>query len=191
MRTGIRQKVVVLLTVTALVPLLAALGALLAGFRELRLDTFGQTLRAVASANAMGLEVSLTKDLERIHGVFSHNSVLESVLSEAVQMPAGQVKELDRAWASLPDSDPRVAGAIRHPRLGALLRQLQEEDPRIAEIVLTDRYGQLVAATEKTEDFDQSDDPWWIASYHEGQGLRVYVPPIGRDISANVWSVDM
>ncbi|MEI7836835.1 MAG: sensor histidine kinase, partial [Planctomycetota bacterium] len=191
MRIGIRQKVVVLLTVTALLPLLAALATMLVSFGRLRIDTFGQTLRALASANAMGLQVSLTKDLERIHGVFSHNSVLEAVLSEATKMPASQVKELDRAWASLPDSDPRVAAAIHHPRLAALLRQLQEEDPRIAEILLTDRFGQLVAATEKTEDFEQSDDPWWLVSYHEGKGLRVYVPHIGRDISANVWSVDM
>ncbi|MCY2929384.1 MAG: HAMP domain-containing sensor histidine kinase [Planctomycetota bacterium] len=179
MRTGIRQKIMVLLTVTALLPLLAALAVILTSFGQLRLDTLGQTLQALASANANGLEVSLTKDLERIHGVFSHNSVIDAVLSAATKRPEKELKELDRLWPALPESDPRVAGAIRHPQLAALLRQLIDEDPRIA------------AASEKTEDFDQSDDPWWIASYNDGLHLRVYVPPIGRDVSANTWSVDL
>ncbi|MCY2925308.1 MAG: sensor histidine kinase, partial [Planctomycetota bacterium] len=139
----------------------------------------------------LALEISLIKDLERTHGLFSHNPVIEAVLAEATQMPAAEVKELDRLWPTLPDTDPRVAEVIHHTPLAALLRQLQEEDPRIAEILLTDRFGQLVAASEKTEDFDQSDDPWWRGSVNDGKHLRVYIPQVGRDVSANVWSVDM
>jgi len=191
MRTGIRPKLVVLLTVVALLPLLAALGVMLFGFGRARLGTYGQTLRAMASADAMSLEISLTKDLQRLHGVFTHNALVTECLAGATALPEETWRQLDRLWPTLRQDDPRMAGILDHPRLGPLLRQLQEEDPRIAEILVTDRYGQLVAASGKSEDFYQGDDPWWRPVYNDGRNFRIYVPPIGRDVSANVWSVDL
>jgi signal transduction histidine kinase len=76
-------------------------------------------------------------------------------------------------------------GAVRD-----VLERIRRDDPRLVEVLLTDREGDLLAATEKTYDFSQSDEAWWQRTYNDGNG-RVVIPPVNYDRSAGVWAVDI
>ena len=75
------------------------------------------------------------------------------------------------------------------------LKTLQQTNPnKFKEIFLTDLRGYVVAATDKTSDFDQGpeDDPpfgekWWAAAKEKGE----HIGEIAFDESAGVYSVDI
>jgi GAF domain-containing protein/HAMP domain-containing protein len=54
--------------------------------------------------------------------------------------------------------------------LAAELRRFQRNFPDHVELFITDRYGGLVAATNRTSDYAQADKAWWQAAYNDGQG---------------------
>jgi diaminopimelate epimerase len=191
MRVGIRSKLVILLTVVALLPLLTALGVLVLGGRRLRRESFGQTLQAMASANARSLENALADEFRAIHLRFDEHLIVVQALDGAVATSPEARAELDRVWATLPDDDPRIRRVCEHPQLGPLLKTLRSENPRIAEILLTDTFGQLVAASGRTEDFYQADEDWWREAHGDGVEGRLHVAPVGRDVSADVWSISL
>ena len=75
------------------------------------------------------------------------------------------------------------------------LKNLQRINPiQFKEIFLTDLRGYVIAATDKTTDFDQgpADDPpfgekWWAAAKEKGE----HIGEIAFDDSAGVYSVDI
>ena len=74
------------------------------------------------------------------------------------------------------------------------LKRLRQTNPQFKEIFLTDLRGYVVAATDKTSDFDQGpeDDPpfgekWWAAAKEKGE----HIGEIAFDDSAGVYSVDI
>ena len=75
------------------------------------------------------------------------------------------------------------------------LKNLQQTNPnQFKEIFLTDLRGYVIAATDKTSDFDQGpgDDPpfgekWWAAAKEKGE----HIGEVAFDESAGVYSVDI
>ncbi len=108
--------------------------------------------------------------------------VLEIVLAGG-QKPA---HELLNSWKH--DGLTSTSGA-------KLLKTLQQTAPnRFEEIFLTDRRGYVVAATNKTSDFDQgpeddppSGEPWWVAARTKGE----HIGDVDFDESADIYSVDI
>ena len=113
---------------------------------------------------------------------FENRKVLVNIITE------GQKKsydELFEAWNR--DGLTSTPGA-------EFLKRLQQTNPNFKEIFLTDLRGYVVAATDKTTDFDQGpeDDPpfgekWWAAAKDKGQ----HIGEITFDESAGVYSVDI
>ena len=60
---------------------------------------------------------------------------------------------------------------------------IQARQPRFSEVMITDAFGRLVAATNKTSDYYQADEQWWQDCYAEGRG-RVFLSDIAWDDSA-------
>ena len=189
MSIGIRGKLVALLTAVALLPLLAALLTIVIGGSQLRTETFAQTLLSVAASEGRGLETSLRKDVEKVLVIVDERTTSSVLARRTSPMSLADRGALDRAWPDLPDDDPRVRSVL-DSFLAQKFRLMQEEDPRLAEIFVTDRFGEVVAATGKTSDYYQGDESWWRRSFDEGRG-RAVIMPIAFDRSANVWSVDL
>lgn len=191
MRVGIRTKLVVLLTTVALLPLLAALATMIVGGRRLRRESFGQTSLAMTSANAMSLEAGLEKDIEKLHAVFEQNSTVVRGLAAVTEpLPEAKRRELDRIWPTASQTEGPLARVLRHP-ISRALRRIQKEDPRVAEILVTDRFGQLVAASGRSTDYYQADEEWWQQVRPTEKDSRIHIPPVSLDISADVWSINL
>jgi len=190
MRVGIRIKLVVLLALVALLPLLAALITITVEGRRLRRESYGQAIRSLAAAQAIALQAALPKDIEKLYVGLQYEPEVAAYLT-ARTVPKGpqELKRLDDVWPGLP-LDAKPLAMVLHNTIAKRLRRLESQDPLIAEILLTDRFGELVAATQRTEDYYQADEHWWQGAWDEGRG-RVFVEDINYDRSAGVWSIDI
>ena len=191
MRIGIRTKLLVLLVGVALLPLIAALVTITVGSRQLRTELYGEAISSAASVQAMALGVSLGKDIEKFYGEIQYEPETVRVLS-ALDTPADprEIEAIEAAWGDLPTQPAGVLWKVLNNSISRRLRLIQKEDPLIAEILVTDRAGRLVAATQKTSDYFQADEDWWLGAWRQGEGC-IYTPPVNFDQSAGVWSIDV
>jgi len=189
MRLSVRVKLVAVLAVFALLPLVAATLVIAMGGARLRSDAIGHAIEAAARFEARVVQVSLLKDIEKVHLALDEATVLAELGRAGGPRPLAELAELDRLWPTLPLTDPPMAAVLDNP-IAAELKRIQREDPRFAEIFVTDRHGQLVAATGRTGDFYQADEDWWQGVAGDGEPA-VFIPPVGYDASAGVWSIDV
>jgi len=189
MRFGLRFKIVALLTLVALLPLLAGMLTMVLRVRALRIASFGQRLYAAVDAEARMMQLSLSCDVDKLHLALNENAVLAEAASLTELLPAAEREKLDVEWPHLADSDPAVRKVLDNP-LADLLQMIHQDDPRIVELLVADRYGQLVAATGRTSDFYQADERWWQEAYAEGAG-RIFIEEVNYDRSSGVWSLDL
>jgi len=189
MRVGIRGKLVGLLLVVAALPLLAGLVISVGGGRKFITRTFGKTVLSVASTEARSLQVSLDRDIGKLQLILYEPSVISALAAANQAMPEAQRRSLDANWPNLSLSSGPLAKVLNNPT-AEVLKRIRQNDPRFAELLLTDRFGQLVAATGRTTDFYQADEQWWTGTYHGGAG-RIFVPVIDYDRSTGVWSIDL
>ena len=98
-------------------------------------------------------------------------------------------KDMDQRWLRATNNDPLITEYTKS-LVGNRLDEIARDDPSISEIFITDKYGGLVAASEKTSDFYQADEEWWQKSFDNGKG-SVFVDKIGFDESSKTISMDI
>lgn len=76
---------------------------------------------------------------------------------------------LDNLWLAASDQSTQVRTVLNNT-VSLELREAQLEYSDLVEIFVTDRYGAVVAATNRTSDYLQSDEDWWIAAWNNGTG---------------------
>lgn len=190
MKLSIRMKLLILLATVALLPLLAALIAISVGSRQLRTEAYGTTISSMASAKATALQIILQKDVEKICLIIQREpGVVEALKKPQKEINPAETSRLDNRWASLPETSEPLRSILTNP-VSKRFRQLAEGDPTVSEILLTDRYGQLLAATRRTEDFYQRDEDWWRDTWNNATG-KIVLTPVHFDKSANVWCIDI
>ncbi len=111
------------------------------------------------------------------------------------------VNEIVRAAVEGSDQDGQalreewLEDGLTENSTAALLKKLQAtSQDRFKEVFMTDRRGYIIAATNKTSDFDQGpqDDPpdgelWWAAAIRQGE----FCGRVSFDESAGVFSLDI
>jgi two-component system cell cycle sensor histidine kinase/response regulator CckA len=80
-----------------------------------------------------------------------------------------ELERLDQQWIAAPDNDPLIQDVLNNA-LATEFRLFQTRFSDHVEIFVTDRYGALLAATNRTTDYYQADEAWWQAAYQQGQG---------------------
>lgn len=190
MQLSVRVKLIWLLVLVGVLPTLAALALVLIGGGRMRTDTLGQKFLWVAQSQAGQLEMSLRDDTEKLL-LTLENDLVRQTLHEAGAVPADPVAAaaMDSRWAALPSESPQVQATLDNPA-ARVLQFVCQFDPACREILLTDTAGRLVAATEKTSDYLQSDEAWWQEAYAGGLGA-IAMQPIGFDESSGAWSIDV
>ncbi len=113
------------------------------------------------------------------------------VLQDANQEPfsRAQLQERDAAWM---DGNTSLEAAATQNTLAEDLRQYQSSLNRkndeygwFSELIVADRFGRLVAATNRTTDYNQRDEQWWQVARNES----LYIDDTGLDRSSGVMSV--
>jgi hypothetical protein len=102
---------------------------------------------------------------------------------------AARVAEIEQEWQKDRDAAMARLGLMDTPA-SRFLADLIKHDSVYREVLVTDRSGRLVAASNPTSDFDQSDEAWWVDAFDEGRG-RISVTDVRRDESAHVYAFDI
>ena len=191
MRIGVGHKLVALLVVTAVLPLLAGLAVLTWEWRRLRVASAGEHLLSTAASQAAAMQGLLREDLAGALAQVRESQWIAGIMPAAAngQLSDSQARELDDLWPGLSDRSPPVQAVLHHP-LAELLGRMCRTHARCREAFVTDERGYLLAASNKTSDYIQSDEPWWIHTFADGRGAAV-VSDVNFDASANTWAIDV
>ncbi len=181
------------LAVFALVSLpLLAVGAMMvlgAGQSQLR-TTYGHQLSQVAEQTAATLDTYMYRriiDVSRMGRI----PVLREAAARASAAPydANRVQTLDYEWRSH-GVPAELRDTIDGPA-AAFLRDIVMHDSIYREILLADRHGRLVASSDVSSDYDQSDEDWWRTSFGDGLAGRVDLADVRWDDSARTYAIDI
>ncbi len=189
MRIGIRTKLIILLVAVALLPLLGALLTIVIGGRQLRSEIYGQGFQSLVRSEARVMQTELEKDIKLITVALREEPVIGHLLSSKAKLPDDRIAQIERDWKYLTPEDKELADILVN-NTSRVLRLIRDENRDIAEILVTDRFGQLMAATQRTNDFYQADESWWQMAYQKGAG-QIYIPEVDYDHSAGVWGLDL
>lgn len=149
----------------------------------------GTNVRRVAETQASDVETLLTTQLEQLQYLTLNETLQQDVLaSNSANLSQAEIEKLDQQWLTVADSDPLVSSRLDNLSatqlqkfVGAFLNQ--------PELFITDKYGGLVAATNRTSDFYQADEAWWQAAYGDGQGAVFIGVPEYDERSATLVSI--
>ena len=94
------------------------------------------------------------------------------------------IKSLGQKWTETNDlEDPFLQTYLNNPVSDYLKLQKNLIQERYGEIFITNRYGVIIASTNKLTTINHSHKYWWVAGYDEGQG-RIFLDDRGFDASA-------
>lgn len=185
MRLNVRAKLVVLLITVALLPLLAAVAVLVVWVDRLHMNTAGEALVALAESEALVRQVALTRDAQTLMVTAAGPGVADLV-ALATELPPQQQQAMELAWTSRGLEDAAVQGVLANS-VSRRLNDIRTAHPRIKEVIVTDRFGQVVGATNLTTDFLQADEQWW----QEAFSGKVVLSDVGFDTSSRTWSIEI
>jgi hypothetical protein len=137
------------------------------------------------------LEAILGRDQRQIEE-FLANPVLIELVRQANSENAGLS---DRDIAALDDQWQKAEGealvnAVLTNEIADHLVLFQEKNPRYSEIFVTDRRGLNIGQTNKTSDYFQADESWWMESYNGGMG-KSFHGPIEFDESSQTEAISL
>jgi len=100
---------------------------------------------------------------------------------------------LDREWIAAAEANDDTNPLIRSRLDNSIAEHLREYralHPENVEVFVTDRYGALLGATNRTSDYYQADEAWWQAAFNDGNGAIYYAQP-DYDPSSSTYSIDI
>lgn len=147
-----------------------------------------------AHENGSPLEDILQVKITEAQGLVDDTAVIDAVHAQNKRwsgMDSAEINLMDDKWkASAPgdEYDKMVIQTVMSNDCSAHLRDFQKSNPEFDEIFITDDRGLNVCQTNKTSDFFQADEDWWVQGYADGKG-HSYHGEIEYDDSARSESI--
>lgn len=123
--------------------------------------------------------------IDDLDAAFSSEIIISALkaTNEANQgLSLARIKEIDAQWIKNSSAGAGIDELMINPCADELFK-FQDKHMEFVEIFITDRYGLNVCQTNKTSDYYQADEKWWIDTYLNGKG-RTYHGAIEYDDSA-------
>lgn len=148
------------------------------------------------------VESVIRSKADNLRPILSNNSIIEEVRASNQKnkyLTFEEISVLDEKFRKSNGND-NFAEQFSTNRAAKELIEFQEDNPVFSEIFITDKFGLNVAQTNKTTDYYQADEEWWINAYNDGEGkehhgsiefdesaqaeaISIYVPIIDRNIN--------
>ena len=192
-RLHINLRVLTVFIIVAL-PVLAVGVILVLGSGQARLrQSYGRHLANVAQQTAAAVDAYIFRRILDV-AVLARVPDVQAVAARENQraLNVEEVRALDRQWMSerVVPSTPIATQVMTNPAAQFFVG-IVEHDPIYREIILTDRFGRLVAASNRTTDYYQADEEWWEEAFDDGVRGRVIVSDVVWDESARVFAIDI
>ena len=154
-------------------------------------DDVGANLSSLAKSDALATGNLLARQLEALLSLSTNRVLRSRALTESNAYGgdqteiAARLRALDQQWLAAPDTDRLIQNTLENTPASEMLI-FQRLFPNFVEVILTDRYGGLIAATNRTTDYYQADEDWWQAAYNHGQGATYLGQPVFDESSATL-----
>lgn len=159
-----------------------------------RLTTqIGTMLHRNAVAEGQVIGDMLVRQVDQLVTFSLGTAMVEPLKDSNADYPAdtqairARLTNLDTRWINADDKDSLITGRLVN-LVAARLRDYQAALPQHIEVFVTDRYGGLVATTQRTTDFYQADEAWWQAAWNNGKG-GVYLGQPALDESSQTFAM--
>ena len=150
-----------------------------------------ERLTAASETTSSEIVTNLVQERDRLN-ILALNKFIQDSVEEANLVGTSNLNkltELDQSWVNAKDNDPLIQGILAN-ELASELIELQGSYPHISEIFLTDKYGAIVSSTNRTSDYYQADEEWWVSAWNNGSGGFYISEPL-YDESAGVNAIQM
>ena len=145
----------------------------------LTLVVFPAALPAQTSVNDLSVDVHavLDKKIESLKSELAPDPVVAETVrtyNEANKdLTAEEIASMDKAWRTTPGFNDLMKEILLNP-CSKRLTEFQDKYDGFAEIFVTDARGLNVAMTNKTTDYYQADEDWWVRAFAGDQGYFYY-----------------
>ncbi len=122
------------------------------------------------------IEAILFKKIKLVENFAKQVNIITAVEAQNVKnagLTQSKIKELDDKWIATKQVDEFIESFMTNDTAIALT-EFQDSNPGFVEIFVTDKYGLIVGETNKTSDYLQSDEDWWVKAYGNGAGKSYY-----------------
>ena len=181
---ALKRKIVIIFLLIGLV--LLSVASVLAFLSISSQKTLKQVIGEAQRDLAIEVMDKINREMDNAQLLVRNWRIMPTILNAVVMGRERTFDELNTTWQT--DGLTTNSTAI-------LLKKLQSTTQnRFKEIFVTDSRGYVIAATNKTSDFDQGSgdnppfgEPWWAAAREKGE----HIGNIDYDESAEVYSVDI
>ncbi|MPY90569.1 MAG: hypothetical protein GEU99_21930 [Luteitalea sp.] len=173
-------------------PVLAAGVLVVLALAQSRLrDSYGAHLGRLAEHAASSLDAHVYRKLLDVT-LLARTPVLRqaAAAASAVEASAEATRKLDEQWQQQGELPAALASRLATPA-SRFLADITSTDQLYRELLLTDRAGRLAAASNRTSDFDQSDESWWDVTVDDGLRGRARVLDVRWDASARSQALEI
>ena len=159
------------------------------GRGELR-DAFGRTLAQRAEHSAAAIDAYVYRRIVDVSLLARVPDVRAAAARPRRAMAAGELAELDRRFSGIDLKAPMVAEVLGNAA-SRYFTDITRGDPIYRELLLTDRDGRLVAASNLTSDYNQSDEDWWKRVMSGAGDGEATVSDVRWDDSARTYAMEI
>ncbi len=104
-----------------------------------------------------------------------------------------QIDLLDKEWQAADEAEDDTSLLVSSRLKNGTAVELREYRNTLqenVEVFLTDKYGGIIASTNRTSDYYQADEEWWQSAYNNGRGA-IFISTIEYDDSAKTFASDI
>jgi hypothetical protein len=137
----------------------------LTGYSENEIPGFSKELKQV-----------LKNKIELLQNIAKHPLIIDKIRVSNFNnsdLHLSKILEIDRKWRETERVDNFIRSHLTNESSQYLI-DFQEKHDEFVEIFITDIKGLVVGETNKTSDYYQADEPWWIKAYNQGAGNTFY-----------------
>lgn len=172
---SLRTKIItvtVLMVSLAVIIVATAIGRL---SRTAIIERTGENLQTLAQAEALAVGELLFRETATLRTLAFNDQLRQSVQEQNESYRgddseiSAEIERLDQQWINSVDESTLITAVLQNGATNEL-SQYQQVWVNNAEVFITDRYGALVASTNRTSDYYQADEAWWQAAYNNGTG---------------------
>ncbi|HOX09509.1 MAG TPA: ATP-binding protein [Candidatus Omnitrophota bacterium] len=190
-KTGLGKKVALLIFFTTFIVLAIGLSVEYGLSFKLLHRTIGENHVEIANLLAVHIRESIEEKIGEIMAL-SGSPLWRKQILEANEKAGRMAQDeraryfarMDSAWPGTSWDDPSISEFAGN-YLSIRLKALCDDTKDIREFLVSDKYGGIVASSNKTTDFYQADEEWWQKAYADGKG-GIFISNIQYDESSDV-----
>jgi len=162
------------------------------GQSNLEIATNKSKVKTERTGFSKELKQLLGKKIELLKNLATNPQIIEIIKrfnEKNQEISISDILKDDKKWKETKGIDDFIKPFIIN-ECAQFLVEFQEQYDEFPEIFITDENGLIVGETNKTSDYYQADEQWWIKAYNNGIG-RIYFGEIEYDESAHAEAISI